>query len=94
MQKRISFPLLVLFLKSDGYWRLAFACFLCSFFLPVGVGAVRGVFYLMIVLPAFLVMDSLGLKALCRIPVFIFLVLFVLFSVLGVKDPCSVLDAF
>lgn len=37
---------------NESYWKIAFSVLLVSFYLPIGSGAVRSVFYLLIFIPA------------------------------------------
>ena len=79
-------------LRSTTYWCFAFASFFVVFFLPAGVGAVRSVFYLLIVIPAFFCMDKKLLRALFKSSVFGFLLLLSLLSLLLLSGDEKALD--
>lgn len=82
--------------KKEWYWRLAFASFFLSFFVPAGVGLIRSVFFLMIVLPALFTINFVRLFCLIKTPVFLLVIVFSSFSLSTSfwQDGASVLAKF
>ena len=78
--------------RLNTYWRFAFFSFFLVFFLPVGVGAVRSVFYLMIVIPAFFCVDKKLFRAFFKSSVFGFFLLLSLFPLLLLEESEGALD--
>ena len=79
--------------ESEAYWRLAYIFFIATFFLPLGSGAIRSVFYLVIVIPALLLTNRELLIGLSRSPIFILLTLLALSPLLTTQDHHIIVDS-
>ena len=79
--------------RSEAYWKSAYICFIATFFLPVGAGAIKSVLYLAIIIPALLLTNRAILNGLSRSPVFILLTLLALSPVLATHDHYIIADS-